>query len=46
MDTPANRYFATLTLIAGKFYMYGGGTGSKVLDDLWVYDENEDTWTL
>ena len=46
MDIPENRYFATLTLIAGKFYMFGGSTGSTVLDDLRVYDENEDTWTL
>ena len=46
MDIPANRYFATLTIIAGKFYMYGGSSGTKVLEDLWVYDENKNTWTL
>ena len=26
--------------------MFGGSTGTKELDELWMYDENEGIWTL
>ena len=38
IDIPSPRYFSTLTLISGKFYMYGGSTGTEELDELWIYD--------
>ena len=38
-DSPTNRYYHTMTVIEGKFYMYGGSTGTTVLDELWIYDE-------
>ena len=40
VDIPTKRYFSTLTLISGKFYMFGGSTGTKELDELWVYDDD------
>ena len=45
-DAPTNRYFHTMTVIDGKFYVYGGSTGSKALDELWIYDEAEGIWHL
>ena len=35
-----------MTVISGKFYMYGGSTGTDLLDELWAYDESDETWTL
>ena len=33
-----------MSVIQGKFYVYGGSTGTQVLDELWIYDEIEGTW--
>jgi hypothetical protein len=43
---PGKRYHQTMTVIAGKFYMYGGSDGASVLDELWVYEERKGTWEL
>ena len=45
-DMPTARYFHTMTLISGKFYMYGGSTGINNLDELWIYDEIDGSWML
>ena len=33
-----------MNVIQGKFYVYGGSTGTQVLDELWIYDEMVGTW--
>ena len=38
-DMPSNRYYASMTVISGKFYLFGGSTGTEVIDELWIYDE-------
>ncbi len=42
-DFPYARYYHTMTVIAGKFYIYGGSNGSNAIDEMWIYDEKDGT---
>jgi N-acetylneuraminic acid mutarotase len=45
-DIPSSRYYHTMNVIYGKFWMYGGSDGSQSLDELWTYDSKYETWSL
>mgnify|MGYP000299801877 CR=1 FL=1 len=43
---PTSRYYHSMTVVSGYFFMYGGSDGNNVIDQLWVYDQHRETWTL
>ena len=42
---PESRSFHSMSLVNGKFYVFGGINGNKYLNDVWVFDPAKGSWT-
>ena len=43
--SPDSRSFHSMTLINGKFYIFGGVNGDQLYNDVWVFDPEKIIWT-
>lgn len=43
--SPQSRYFHSMHLISGQFYVFGGRNHKNIYNDLWMFDPVSKTWT-
>ncbi|OMJ70696.1 hypothetical protein SteCoe_31256 [Stentor coeruleus] len=43
--SPENRYSGSLSIVNGEFYLFGGKTKNKLLNDLWIYNVESFQWS-